>query len=67
MIPFIFMGGGARPDEAAAFVGGAAVLEKIKDAGLLEPVTQRNRLTLYDRIELNAAWERWKKLQRNEP
>lgn len=64
MSPFVFMGGGARPDEAEAFVGGPTVLAEIKDAGLLVPVIQRHRLSLYDRVELSAAWEKWKQLQR---
>lgn len=62
LAPFIF--GGARPDEASALVGGPAVLQEMKGLGLLEPVTQRNRLTLYDRVELRSAWERWKEMQR---
>ena len=43
-----------RPDIAAEYVGGETVFEMLLRAGL-KPLIQRNKLTVYDKQEVDAA------------
>lgn len=51
--------GGARLAEAEMLVGSPEVLALMRKAGWVEPVTQGKRLTLFDRSQLRAAWEKF--------
>lgn len=44
-----------RRDLAQEYVGGETMLAELESAELVSPAEQRNRLTLYDRHELDAA------------
>jgi hypothetical protein len=48
------------PSEAAAYVGGRQLLLDYKEAGWLKPYVQRNRLTRYDRQDLDRCIDRHK-------
>jgi hypothetical protein len=49
---------GFRPEEAAAVLGAAALLNAAVAAGWLRPVIQRHKLTLYDGADLARVWNR---------
>ncbi len=49
---------GLRPEEAAEVLGSEQLFRELVEAGWITPVIQRNRLTLYDRAQLSAAWLR---------
>jgi hypothetical protein len=49
-----------RPADAETYVGGEAMLRYFKERGWLRPVVTRNRLTLYDRLDIDVAADRLK-------
>lgn len=50
-----------RRDLAEEYVGGGTMLFELEEKKLVSPAVQRNRLTLYDRAELDAACDAVKK------
>lgn len=50
-----------RRDLAQDYVGGETMLAEMEAKKLVTPAEQRNRLTLYDRYELDAACDAWRK------
>jgi len=47
-----------RKDDAAAMVGGKAVLEELLTKNLIRPRIARHKLTVFDVEELKIAWNR---------
>lgn len=44
-----------RPDLAEEYVGGSSMLLKMIEKKLVKPRVQGHKLTLYDKLELDAA------------
>ena len=51
-----------RPELAEEYVGGRTMLAKMVEQELVKPRVQGNKLTLYDKLELDAACDAFKSM-----
>ena len=52
-----------RPDLAAEYVGGEIILKAMVTQKLTRPKIQRKGFTVYDRLDLDAACDAFKRLE----
>jgi hypothetical protein len=51
-----------RPEIAEEYLGGRTMLQKMIEQKLIKPRVQGNKLTLYDKLELDAACDAFKSM-----